>query len=199
MLFLIADGLITGNGNNMSTPDTLISMLEIDQQFAYPPQPFSYVSIADGSKRHNMAQVYAGRYRVDDHVVPTILVVKCGTPEEMEERKPGNRGKRDSQILLMQFLNKVMFDERMTPLEFDMFTKMTAVSSSQYQSVPLDTIDVKITPDQYELVLMVDADTRVHADALTPMSYTMACDPKIIGICGETQVANKTDSWVTAI
>lgn len=96
MLFIISDGLITGSGNAKSTPETLIDMIELDQQFVNPPLPYSYVAIADGAKRHNMAQVYAGRYRVDGHVVPTVLVVKCGTPEEKSDRKPGNRGKRDS-------------------------------------------------------------------------------------------------------
>ncbi|KAI3654911.1 hypothetical protein MP228_000291 [Amoeboaphelidium protococcarum] len=199
MLFIISDGLITGSGNAKSTPETLIDMIELDQQFVNPPLPYSYVAIADGAKRHNMAQVYAGRYRVDGHVVPTVLVVKCGTPEEKSDRKPGNRGKRDSQILLMNFLQKVLFNDRMTPMEFDLFTKMTAVTSSVYQDIPLNHLDVKITPDMYELVLMVDADTKVFPDALTPMSYAMANDPKIIGLCGETQIANKGESWVTAI
>ena len=36
-----------------------------------------------------------------------IVVVKCGKPGE--KQRPGNRGKRDSQMLLMHFLNKVCF------------------------------------------------------------------------------------------
>ncbi len=154
MLFIIADGIIMGSGNSKSTPDILIDMIDMDPQFEYPPPPYSYVAIADGMKRHNMARVYAGRYHVEGYSIPTILVVKCGTLEEQTMPKPGNRGKRDSQILLMQFLSKVLFDDRMTTLEFDLFTKMTAVSSLP-ANVPLDLIEKRVTPDLYELVLMV--------------------------------------------
>eukprot|EP00158_Paraphelidium_tribonemae_P009255 Partr_v1_DN28813_c0_g1_i1_m34120 putative chitin synthase len=198
MLFIIADGLITGSGNTKSTPDILVDMIQIDPQFDYPPAPHSYVAIADGKKRHNMAQVYAGKYIIEGHSVPTVIVVKCGTPDEQNDPKPGNRGKRDSQLILMQFLSKVMFDDRMTPLEFDLFTKMTAVSSAPL-GTSLDLIAHKVTPDLYELVLMVDADTRVMPESMRVMSYAMANDPKLIGLCGETRIANKSDSWVTAI
>ena len=212
MLFIIADGIITGSGNSKSTPDIVVGMIEQDPQFAARPEAYSYVALADGERRHNMAKVYAGRYHVDGHSVPTIVVVKCGTPEEVASgaKKPGNRGKRDSQIILMQFLSKVMFNDRMTPLEFDLFTKMTAICGppimpTQGQggngSIPLllDQQTDKVTPDMFELVLMVDADTKVMPDCLLPMSYTMYNDDRVIGLCGETRIANKRDSWVSAI
>jgi chitin synthase len=37
--------------------------------------------------------------------VPYIVIVKVGKPTERP--KPGNRGKRDSQMIIMHFLNKV--------------------------------------------------------------------------------------------
>ena len=197
MLFIIADGVITGSGNIKSTPDIVVDMIDLDPQFPQTPDAYSYVAIADGTKRHNMAKVYAGHYRVEGHNVPVVLVVKCGTPEEQTSKKPGNRGKRDSQVILMQFLNKVMFNDRMTPLEFDLFTKMTAICGPK--GVPLDMQKTKVTPDMYELVLMVDADTKVMPDSLKPMSYAMYNDDRIIGLCGETQIANKWGSWVTTI
>ena len=56
-------------------------------------------------KQHNMAKVYSGLYEVNGHVVPYLVVNKCGKPSE--KAHPGNRGKRDSQMMLMHFLNKV--------------------------------------------------------------------------------------------
>ncbi|KAI8854469.1 chitin synthase-domain-containing protein [Chytridium lagenaria] len=70
------------------------------------PSPVSYISIADGSKQHNQAYVFAGHYRVGTAEIPTIVVVKCGTPDEITSKKPGNRGKRDSQLILMNFLSR---------------------------------------------------------------------------------------------
>lgn len=56
-----------------------------------------------------------------------------------------------------------------------------------------------IPPDFYEVILMVDADTKVFPDSLTHMISAMVKDPEIMGLCGETKIANKTQSWVTMI
>ncbi|PFH62534.1 hypothetical protein XA68_13116 [Ophiocordyceps unilateralis] len=194
-IVVICDGIIKGKGEAVSTPDVCLGML---RDHSTPPelvQPFSYVAVASGSKRHNMAKVYCGFYDYGtksqipmdrQQRVPMMVIVKCGTPdEEAAKSKPGNRGKRDSQIILMSFLQKVMFDERMTELEYEMFNGLWKVTG--------------ISPDYYEIVLMVDADTKVFPDSLTHMVSAMVKDPEIMGLCGETKIANKRDSWVTAI
>ena len=40
-----------------------------------------------------------GYYNKDDRHIPTILVVKVGNENESHSIKPGNRGKRDSQVI----------------------------------------------------------------------------------------------------
>lgn len=194
VIVAICDGMIKGKGEAKSTPEACLSMLK---DHTMPPEmvePFSYVAVASGSKRHNMAKVYCGFYDYGpksaipldkQQRVPMMVVVKCGTPDEADSAKPGNRGKRDSQIILMSFLQKVMFDERMTELEYEMFNGLWKVTG--------------ISPDFYEIMLMVDADTKVFPDSLTHMVSAMVKDPEIMGLCGETKIANKRDSWVTAI
>jgi chitin synthase len=193
-LLVVCDGVIKGKGEAMSTPDIVLNMMK---DFAILPDEvpaFSYVAVSSGSKRHNMAKVYSGFYDYGaksviplerQQRVPMICVVKCGTPDEATKSKPGNRGKRDSQIILMSFLQKVMFDERMTELEFEMFNGLWKVTG--------------ISPDFYEVVLMVDADTKVFPDSLTHMVSAMVKDPEIMGLCGETKIANKRVSFTTAI
>lgn len=193
-ILVICDGIIKGKGESMSTPDYVLSMMKDFTILPEEVQPFSYVAVATGSKRHNMAKIYSGFYdygtksRIPvekQQRVPMMLVSKCGTPDEATKSKPGNRGKRDSQIILMSFLQKVMFDERMTELEYEMFNGLWKITG--------------ISPDFYEIVLMVDADTKVFPDSLTHMVSAMVKDPEIMGLCGETKIANKRDSWVTAI
>ncbi|CAB4481061.1 unnamed protein product [Rhizophagus irregularis] len=46
---------------------------------------------------------------------------------------------------------------------------------------------------------MVDADTKVYPDSLRILINCMCNDPLIMGLCGETKIANKRDSWVTSI
>ncbi|ORY52472.1 fungal chitin synthase [Rhizoclosmatium globosum] len=197
LLFLVADGLVTGKDQVISTPDVVIGLIRrLNGEEVY-------LAIADGRKQHNMAQVYAGHYIPKDDEgkvldenarVPIVGIVKCGTPEERgllpgtkREGKPGNRGKRDSQMLLMNFLSSVSAQPhaRMTPLDYDLACKIKSIEGT--------------CPSEHSLVLMVDADTAVHEDSLFFMVQAMVNDPKIMGLCGETRIANKTDSFVTKI
>ncbi len=185
LLFVVADGMVTGSGESRSTPDICVGMLDADARFG-TPIPMSFVSVASGRKQHNMAMVYAGHYtRGRGHRTPLIVVVKCGTPEEATERKPGNRGKRDSQMILMNFLQRVTYNDRMSPLDFDLFRKIHTLMG--------------VTPDFFELCMMVDADTKVYPPSLRTLADCMVRDPMIMGACGETRIANKLGSWVTAI
>lgn len=193
-ILVVCDGMIKGQGEDLTTPEIALSMMGDHALLPEEVQAFSYVAVASGSKRHNMAKVYAGFYDYGENSiipaakqqrVPMMVVVKCGTPDEAKKSKPGNRGKRDSQIILMSFLQKVMFDERMTELEFEMFNGLWRVTG--------------ISPDFYEIVLMVDADTKVFPDSITHMISAMVKDPEIMGLCGETKIANKRQSWVSMI
>ena len=194
VILVICDGVIKGKGELMSTPEIVLGMMKDHTILPEEVPAFSYVAVASGSKRHNMAKVYSGFYDYGakpnipldkQQRVPMMVVVKCGTPDELVKSKPGNRGKRDSQIILMSFLQKVMFDERMTELEYEMFNGLWKVTG--------------ISPDFYEMVLMVDADTKIFPDSLTHMISAMVKDPDIMGLCGETKIANKRASWVSAI
>ncbi|KAJ1980267.1 hypothetical protein H4R35_001183 [Dimargaris xerosporica] len=184
LLFVIADGMITGSGNDRSTPDICIDLVDVDPMFK-DPQPCSYIAIADGSKQFNMAKVYAGHYPYKDRRVPIVVLVKCGNPDEQDKPKAGNRGKRDSQIILMNFFSRVIYNDRMTPLDYDLFRKIHHLMG--------------VTPDLFEIVLMVDADTKVYPDSLRLLVNCMNNDPLIMGLCGETKIANKRESWVTWI
>lgn len=193
-ILVVCDGMIKGQGEDLTTPEIALSMMGDHAVLPDEVQAFSYVAVASGSKRHNMAKVYSGFYDYGENSaipldrqqrVPMMVVVKCGTPDEATARKPGNRGKRDSQIILMSFLQKVMFDERMTELEFEMFNGLWRITG--------------ISPDFYEIVLMVDADTKVFPDSISHMISAMVKDPEIMGLCGETKIANKRTSWVSMI
>ena len=117
--------------------------------------------------------------------VPMILVEKSGTPDEDGKPKAGNRGKRDSQLILMKFFSSVTFNDRMSPLDFELFWKIHRLTGK--------------TPSIYEIVCMVDADTLVKRDSLKRMIFCMERDPQVMGLCGETKVANKSQNWVTWI
>ena len=136
-----------------------------------------------------------------------MVVVKVGKPSERS--KPGNRGKRDSQVLLLRYLNRVHFDAPMAPLELEIYHQMRNV--------------IGIDPAFYEYLFQVDADTVsrtgfsrticsvpsltlpfvppqcVSTDSLNRMVACAVDDQSIIGICGETKLQNEMQSITTMI
>ena len=103
LLLIVCDGNIVGSGNDRPTPRIVLDILGADPNL--DPEPLSFLSLGEGAKQHNMGKVYSGLYECSGHVVPYLVVVKVGKPTERS--RPGNRGKRDSQMMVMHFLNKV--------------------------------------------------------------------------------------------
>lgn len=133
------------------------------------------MSLGDGSKQYNRAKVYTGLYDCTGHLVPFMVVVKTGNPAET--MRAGNRGKRDSQMILMRYFNKVHYGLPMSALELEMYHQMKNV--------------IGVNPSFYEFVLMVDADTEVMSDSLNRLVARCVQDTNISALCGETMVANE--------
>ncbi|KAL9933429.1 hypothetical protein V8E36_007605 [Tilletia maclaganii] len=181
LLFLICDGMIVGAGNDRPTPRIVLDILGADPNI--DPEPLSFLSLGEGSKQHNMGKVYSGLYEHAGHVVPYLVAVKCGKPTERQ--RPGNRGKRDSQLVLMRFLNKVHFGLPMNPLELEMYHQIKNV--------------IGVNPSFYEYVLQVDADTEVDPLCLNRFVSAFTNDKKVIGLCGETSLSNAKKSIITML
>ncbi|KAK7539541.1 chitin synthase 6 [Phyllosticta citribraziliensis] len=183
LICVICDGMIVGGGNDRPTPKIVLDILGVDPKVDPPALPFK--SVGRGQEQLNYGKVYSGLYEYEGNVVPYIVVVKVGKESEQQKSKPGNRGKRDSQILLMSFLNRVHHRAPMSPLELEMFHQVNNV--------------IGVDPELYEYVLMVDADTMVKEDSLNRLVASCANDAKIAGICGETSLENEERSWWTMI
>lgn len=183
LICVICDGMIVGGGNDRPTPKIVLDILGVDPKIDPPALPFR--SVGTGSEQLNYGKVYSGLYEFEGNVVPYIVVVKVGKESEQPRSKPGNRGKRDSQVLLLQFLNRVHHRAPMSPLELEMFHQINNI--------------IGVDPELYEYLLMVDADTNVREDSLNRLVASCANDAKIAGICGETSLENEERSWWTMI
>ncbi|CEP14390.1 hypothetical protein [Parasitella parasitica] len=181
LLFVIADGMVMGSGNDRPTPRIVLDILGYDTKM--DPEPLMFKSVGEGAKQLNYGKIYSGLYECDGHVVPYLVVAKVG--KASERAKPGNRGKRDSQMIAMNFLNRVHFDSEMTPMELDMYHQIKNV--------------IGVNPSFYEYILMVDSDTEVMDHSLNYLISAMLHDARIMGICGETALANEKQSWTTMI
>ncbi|OMH79884.1 Chitin synthase 8 [Zancudomyces culisetae] len=189
LLFIICDGLVMGTGNDRPTPRIVLDILNSNHNNNhghnqdYDTNSFDYISLGEGFKKHNKGKVFSGLYQISGHVVPYLVVVKHGNKQE--HIKQGNRGKRDSQIILMNFFNRVHFNLKMTPLELEIYHQIKNV--------------IGVDPAYYEFVMMVDADTYVYPESLNRMVSCMVHDSKLMGLCGETMLANEKATWVTMI
>lgn len=117
LIFVVCDGVIKGAGNDRSTPELVLSIL--GQEWDDRPS-FDFLSLGEGNKEHNKARVYSGWYSIQARHIPYLVVVKTGTEAEAHLPKPGNRGKRDSQIIMMKFLNRLHYNRPMVPLELEL-------------------------------------------------------------------------------
>ncbi|KAJ5647047.1 Chitin synthase 8 [Penicillium lividum] len=181
LLLIICDGMIIGQGNDKPTPRIVLDILGVPENL--DPEPLSFDSLGEGMKQHNMGKIYSGLYEVQGHIVPFLVVVKVGKPSEVS--RPGNRGKRDSQMVLMRFLNRVHYNLPMSPMELEMHHQIRNI--------------IGVNPTFYEFILQVDADTVVAPDAATRFVSSFLADTRLIGVCGETSLSNAKTSMVTMI
>ncbi|KAJ2571559.1 ATP-dependent RNA helicase [Coemansia sp. RSA 1813] len=188
VVLIVADGQVpaTGGDDARMTPDILRSMIDCHAPGSTAPLP--YIAIGEGPREYNAAEVISGSYTSGNGIaIPCILVIKVGTTWERTNgvAKAGNRGKRDSQLIILQWLHNVLMNDHLTPLEFELCCAASRLA--------------QINPDQFEYVLMVDADTAIDIECMPRLVAAMERDPGIMGLCGETRIANKRDSWVTRI
>ena len=141
LLFIICDGNVVGASSRRHTPAVVLDILGSSTKDK--PEPLMYKSVGEGSRQLNYAKVYSGLYEHEGHVVPYMVIVKVGKPTEVI--KPGNRGKRDSQVMLLHYLNRVHFDAPMSPLELEICHQMRNI--------------IGVDPTFYEYIFQVDADT----------------------------------------
>ncbi|KAH8725592.1 chitin synthase-domain-containing protein [Phaeosphaeriaceae sp. PMI808] len=179
LLVIVCDGMIIGQGNDKPTPRIVLDILGVPE--ATDPDPLSFESLGEGQRQHNMGKCYSGLYEVQGHIVPFLVVVKVGRPSEVS--KPGNRGKRDSQMILMRFLNRVHYNLPMSPLELEMHHQIRNI--------------IGVNPTFYEFLLQIDADTVVADDAATRFVAAFLHDTRLIAICGETALTNAKSSFIT--
>jgi chitin synthase len=181
LLCIICDGMIIGQGNDRPTPRIVLDILGVSE--TVDPEPLSVEALGEGLKQHNMGKVYSGLYEVQGHIVPFLVIVKIGKPTEVS--RPGNRGKRDSQMVLMRFLNRVHYNLPMSPLELEMYHQIRNV--------------IGVNPTFYEFMFQIDADTVVAPDSATRMVASFLNDTRLIAVCGETALTNAKSSFITMI
>mmetsp|Transcript_4886 Transcript_4886/g.14143 ORF Transcript_4886/g.14143 Transcript_4886/m.14143 type:complete len:524 (+) Transcript_4886:841-2412(+) len=104
-----------------------------------------------------------------------IVLIKRGCHLEVDAMdRAGNRGKRDSQLLILGILN------RLNGCRHE-YTALDCEFESMLQQCNVRWM-------HFEYLLMVDADTRLAADAISHLVYRMEHKKNALACCGETLV-----------
>ena len=199
LLLFVADGNVlgkNGDGDNNwdTTPQILSHLLDYDRTSNDPAYNCDSTGFNEkGTAIGNQARVYAGR----NGDLKYMVIEKCGLPESNDI---GNRGKRDSQVMLIQLLNKIYHNNTLPqgcPRRRDLNDLERAI---ERELIELDFPLISgIDNEAVKYLMAVDADTRLGKDSITEMVYSMESNINTLALCGETKVDNKKDSWVTKI
>ncbi|KAJ9069660.1 hypothetical protein DSO57_1016297 [Entomophthora muscae] len=141
--------------------------------------PKSYQSVGKGNKAINSAQVYSGYHYHGAHGVPYIVVVKTGNVHESEFS--GNRGKRDSMLVVLNFLDGISSPENLlTPLEAEILESIQGLD---------------LVPSTFNYLFCVDADTYVDPDSLPLMLHYLDSRPDCLAVSGQIRF-NSGGHWL---
>ncbi|OZJ06278.1 hypothetical protein BZG36_00778 [Bifiguratus adelaidae] len=190
LLMFVCDGIVTNTNSQKETHQSVLDILGYSGTDDPVPQP--YVSLGQGAKKSNLAQVFSGYYEAGSNRVPYIVVVKIGNRAELwRPEQPGqisgNRGKMDSILLLFEFLERCMdfLHNKVTPLDYEIHHHM-------YNVLGMD-------PRLFEYVLVMDADTSIKLDTVSLLIEKMQSNPKLMAVSGDIRARNAEASVITML
>ncbi|KAI8371729.1 chitin synthase-domain-containing protein [Radiomyces spectabilis] len=187
LLVFVCDGVT--QSQNETKPTYACILESLGHSGTEEALPQLYVSLGHGPLKVNRAKIYSGYYETGGNRVPYLVVVKIGHVNEIAQRghAPGNRGKRDSMVMIFGFLERCMnlANNRMTPLEYELFNHCYSV--------------LGIDPREFKYLLMTDADTQVQGDVLQKLVCRLENDRKMLAISGHVRPANPEENLITML
>ncbi|KAJ4250161.1 hypothetical protein NW762_011974 [Fusarium torreyae] len=181
VLFIVADGTVASAGEKPTykilLEDIFNHSADLEAGIDNRAQP--YTSFDSNGVSDNLALCFTGHFRG----VPYVVVVKVGRADEQDKPKPGNRGKRDSQLLVYNFFHYVNYRRLWSPLFENIEFQMRVC------------LDIDASEAMHMLV--IDCDTEVQKTGISYLVNKLQNDPRLIGVCGYTGVSNPGGSFVT--
>ncbi|ORX45223.1 hypothetical protein BCR36DRAFT_406117 [Piromyces finnis] len=163
LLCIVCDGIISDT--NSSSINHILKILGIENPTH--DESVIYHSIGRGRRQMNYLRVYSGYHKKTK--IPYVIISKLGN--KYEELNPGNRGKRDSLLILLNYLNKLHdIDSSFTPAEYELHYHLT------------DRLG--LSPKVYKYLSVVDADTCVFQNTLYTLTTYLEDHDNQLAISG---------------
>lgn len=189
LLLFVCDGITT---SALEEKETHVLLLEnLGYSGTDEPLPQQYTSLGQGRKQLNYAKVYSGFYETGRNRVPYVVIVKVGQPYEMNVFEgiapPGNRGKRDSLMIVFGFLERCMnlANNQIAPLDYEVFNQCYNV--------------LGVDPRNFKYILVTDADIQVQDDVVQKLISRLEEDHKMLAVSGHVRPANPEDNLTTML
>ncbi|CAO3676595.1 unnamed protein product [Rhizopus stolonifer] len=189
LLLFVCDGVAINAEAKRETYKILLDSLG-HSSYIEEPTARSYASLGQNTRQINYAKVYSGYYETGRHRVPYLVIVKIGNPKERLQKHPappGNRGKRDSLVLVFGFLERCMdlANKLITPLDYEIFNQCYNV--------------LGIDPRGFKYLLLTDADVQVQSNVVHKLVLRLEHDCKMLAVSGHVRPANPEENLTTMI
>ena len=177
LILIVVDGIIK-QGASETHEILLVDVLDCDE-YMYEEVENQNTGFVWGD---NQLSVYNGVYKEVNYSV----VVKIGREDEKNNAKPGNRGKKDSALMVYRTINHMYGGDEPEYVE-NLYTEIQAGLDSKFESLY-----------EYKHMLIVDCDTTIQADGLRQLVDYMETR-EVTAVCGQTVVRNHSSCFITRV
>lgn len=177
LLLIVVDGIINVPGTEENIDYTLLHRVLNNNNYIQHGlsnnEPITY--------KDNTLKIFNGVYNQINY----STIIKCGGNNESNPNKIGNRGKKDSALIIYESLlykdsNILTYNQIIDSIENGLEHK------GQY---------VK----DYDYILIIDCDTDIESKGLNLLLTHIKNDKTCIAVCGQTIVKNKYENIITTI
>lgn len=204
LLLIVVDGIVKNSTDNETTTDfTLLN--EVLDNYKYKEDCNNnrlYVNLIQ--YKDNCLKIYNGIYNSVNYSV----ILKCGNATEVESgtSKRGNRGKKDSALIIYEtihYMSKEIIercsedylDEYMESKEENIENSYSLITKKIQDGIVYKSHHIM----EYNHMLIIDCDTDVHKNGLIMLLNYLHNNKKCIAVCGQTIVKNNSENFITIV
>lgn len=176
LILIVVDGIITNKESNCTTDYTLLNLVLNNTDYI---DEYSQNEVFNNTidYKNNKLKLYNGKYKTVNYSV----ILKCGNDNEIYNDKRGNRGKKDSVLIIYETINNS---------DTDNCYNLIVDKIEENLDIPFIS---------YKYMLILDCDTDVEQNGLILLLNYINVNPKCIAVCGQTIVKNKNENYITMV
>lgn len=187
LLLIVIDGIILNKASQKNTDYILLNDIFNNPDYINDVRNNTiYTNTINYT--NNELKLYNGIYNDMNYNV----ILKCGNDNEPNNEKIGNRGKKDSALIIYNIFNYLNTDYLIERTYNQHYTTLVNVLQKSLDFKQHNLID-------YQHMLILDCDTEIEYNSLLKLLNYFKNNKNCIAVCGQTIVKNKYDSMITMV